>query len=118
MKDRENKKVEVRTKSGEKFATEHGFNAIKDGIKQSRAIEADIDRKPPWLRVKLGAGPKYKEVKNLVTKHRLSTVCEESHCPNIGECWNHGRLLSCSWAPHAREPADFAQLIPAIQMAG
>ena len=82
MKDRENKKVEVRTKSGEKFATEHGFNAIKDGIKQSRAIEADIDRKPPWLRVKLGAGPKYKEVKNLVTKHRLSTVCEESHCPN------------------------------------
>ena len=90
MKDRENKQVEVRTKSGEKFATEHGFNAIKDGIKQSRAIEADIDRKPPWLRVKLGAGPKYKEVKNLVTKHRLSTVCEESHCPNIGECWNHG----------------------------
>ena len=35
MKDRENKKVEVRTKSGEKFATEHGFNAIKDGIKQT-----------------------------------------------------------------------------------
>ena len=25
-----------------------------------------------------------------VTKHRLATVCEESHCPNIGECWNHG----------------------------
>tara|TARA_B100001057_G_scaffold240300_1_gene240691 strand:+ start:837 stop:1856 length:1020 start_codon:yes stop_codon:yes gene_type:complete len=90
MMDRENKQVEVRTKSGEKFATEHGFNAIKDGIKQSKAVEADIDRKPPWLRVKLGTGPRYKEVKNLVTTHRLSTVCEESHCPNIGECWNHG----------------------------
>ena len=97
MKDKENKQVEVRIKSGEKFATEHGFNAIKDGIKQSQAVEADIDRKPPWLRVKLGAGPKYKEVKNLVTKHRLSTVCEESHCPNIG-C-----LLYTSPSPRDRQ---------------
>ena len=77
-------------KSGEKFATPQGFNAIKNGVKAGAHALTDIERKPPWLRVSVGGGERYRSVKETVNKHRLATVCEESHCPNIGECWNHG----------------------------
>ena len=77
-------------KSGEKFSTPLGFKAIKNGVKADAHAKADIERKPPWLRVSVGGGERYRAVKETVTKHRLATVCEESHCPNIGECWNHG----------------------------
>jgi len=80
-------------KSGDKFRTAAGFSAIKDGIKASAEADAaghKTGRKPPWLRVRLGGGAKYQAVRDTVSKHRLATVCEESHCPNIGECWNNG----------------------------
>ncbi len=77
-------------KSGEKFLTPQGFKAIKNGVKRGANAKTDIERKPPWLRVSVGIGERYRSVKETVTKHRLATVCEESHCPNIGECWNHG----------------------------
>ena len=77
-------------KSGEKFSTPQGFKAIKNGVKAGAYARTDIERKPPWLRVSVGGGERYRAVKETVTKHRLATVCEESHCPNIGECWNHG----------------------------
>jgi lipoic acid synthetase len=77
-------------KSGEKFSTPQGFKAIKNGVKAGAHAKADIERKPPWLRVSVGGGERYRAVKETVTRHRLATVCEESHCPNIGECWNHG----------------------------
>ena len=77
-------------KSGEKFSTPQGFKAIKNGVKAGAHARTDIERKPPWLRVSVGGGERYRAVKETVTKHRLTTVCEESHCPNIGECWNHG----------------------------
>jgi len=80
-------------KSGDKFRTAAGFSAIKDGIKAGAAGAAEgqtTGRKPPWLRVRLGGGAKYQAVRDTVSKHRLATVCEESHCPNIGECWNNG----------------------------
>ena len=77
-------------KSGEKFSTPQGFKAIKNGVKKGANAKTDIERKPSWLRVSVGGGERYRSVKETVTKHRLATVCEESHCPNIGECWNHG----------------------------
>jgi lipoic acid synthetase len=40
--------------------------------------------------VKIAGGGKYQEVKATVRSHRLATVCEESHCPNVGECWSNG----------------------------
>ena len=78
------------TPSGEKFRTEAGFNAIKDGIKDNANRAIATPRKPPWLRVRLGGGEKYQAVRATVHEHRLATVCEESHCPNIGECWSNG----------------------------
>jgi len=46
-------------------------------------------RRPPWLRVRLGAGPGYTEVKSILRQSTLHTVCEEARCPNIGECFGH-----------------------------
>jgi lipoic acid synthetase len=79
-----------KTKSGDKFVTAQGFNAIKNGMKNKNNTALDVDRKPPWLRVGIGGGERYQQVRRTVNKHNLATVCEESHCPNIGECWNHG----------------------------
>lgn len=77
--------------SGAKFETEHGFRAIKNGIKRNAdAAPAPRGNKPSWLRAKVPAGAGYQAVKRNVREHRLSTVCEESMCPNIGECWNAG----------------------------
>ena len=78
------------TRSGQKFRTREGIVAIKDGIKAKANADAKVGRKPPWLRVRIGGGAAYEAVKNTVREHQLATVCEESHCPNIGECWNHG----------------------------
>ena len=77
--------------SGTKYRTAQGFSAIKDGIKVTQ-VDADgpPPRKPPWLRVRIGANGDYAKVLRTVREHRLATVCEESHCPNIGECWNAG----------------------------
>jgi lipoic acid synthetase len=46
-------------------------------------------RKPTWLKVKAPGGPNYADVRRLMRDLRLNTVCEEAHCPNIGECWEH-----------------------------
>jgi len=46
--------------------------------------------KPKWLRVKLPTGQAYKEVRDIVSEHKLHTICESGHCPNMGECWGEG----------------------------
>ena len=46
--------------------------------------------KPKWLRVKLPTGESYREVRRLVDKHKLHTICESGSCPNMGECWGEG----------------------------
>ena len=77
--------------SGQKFRTEHGFSAIKNGQKARAGTRAPVTgRKPDWLRARLPSGAGYTAVKQTVREHRLSTVCEESMCPNIGECWGAG----------------------------
>jgi len=46
-------------------------------------------RKPSWLKVKAPGGPNYLALKHMMRDLKLHTVCEEAHCPNIGECWEH-----------------------------
>jgi lipoyl synthase len=43
--------------------------------------------KPAWLKVRAPGGPKYLRLKGLMREWNLHSVCEEAHCPNIGECW-------------------------------
>ena len=76
--------------SGRKYRTPQGGVAIKDGIKARRIDAVERRPKPPWLRVRIPAGGRCADVRRTVREHRLATVCEESHCPNIGECWSAG----------------------------
>jgi lipoic acid synthetase len=46
-------------------------------------------RKPAWLKVKAPGGANYAHVRRVMRDLRLHTVCEEAHCPNVGECWEH-----------------------------
>ena len=48
------------------------------------------ERKPSWLKVKAPGGPNYLHLKTMMRELDLHTVCEEAHCPNVGECWEHG----------------------------
>jgi lipoic acid synthetase len=48
------------------------------------------ERKPSWLKVKAPGGPNYLRLKQMMRDLDLHTVCEEAHCPNVGECWEHG----------------------------
>lgn len=82
---------EDRISSGQKFRNAQGIAAIKDGVKQSHNTTPEIyTRKPEWLRAKMPAGDRFEAVLRNVKEHKLSTVCQEAHCPNIGECWNSG----------------------------
>ena len=47
-------------------------------------------RKPEWLRVKLPIGENYRRVSDIVQTHKLHTICQSGHCPNMGECWGEG----------------------------
>ena len=49
--------------------------------------QAGVLRKPDWLKVRVPGGETYQNVKGLVRKYNLHTVCEEARCPNIGHCW-------------------------------
>jgi len=48
------------------------------------------ERKPSWLKVKAPGGQNYLKLKQMMRDMDLHTVCEEAHCPNVGECWEHG----------------------------
>lgn len=47
-------------------------------------------RKPDWLRVKLPIGEEYRKVREIVSDHKLHTICQSGNCPNMGECWGAG----------------------------
>jgi len=50
----------------------------------------NIQRKPKWMKSPLPSGKTYIDVKDIVTKNKLHTICTSGKCPNMGECWNAG----------------------------
>ncbi|KAA1194612.1 lipoyl synthase [Pseudohalioglobus sediminis] len=79
----------VQVASGEKFVTDKGITAIKDGIKASNRASGRL-AKPDWLRIRVRGGKTFEKVSNIVHEHKLATVCEEAKCPNMSECWSSG----------------------------
>jgi lipoic acid synthetase len=78
------------TSSGLKYKNQQGVVAIKDGVKKSFDILPMHNQpKPKWLKVSLPSGENYHELLQNVRTHNLNTVCEESKCPNLAECWSH-----------------------------
>ncbi len=80
------------------------------------------ERKPEWLKVKAPGSANYLRLKQLMRELDLHSVCEEAHCPNIGECWEHGTATfmilgdvctrNCAYCAvsHGRPPAyDIAE---------
>ena len=65
---------------------------LLDTAKRHPETQKNPDRptgkKPPWIRVKAPQGAVYQETKEIVRRHKLTTVCEEAGCPNIGDCWD------------------------------
>jgi lipoic acid synthetase len=57
---------------------------------KTKQVATQRVKKPKWLRVKLPTGENYKNVRGLVDKYKLHTICESGHCPNMGECWGAG----------------------------
>ena len=53
------------------------------------SISASLPERPKWLRAPAPGGDNYHELKDLIGRLRLHTVCESAACPNVGECWNH-----------------------------
>jgi lipoic acid synthetase len=91
--------------------------------------------KPEWIRVRLGNGERFHEIKRILRSHRLHTVCEEATCPNIGECFGKGtatfmilgdlctrRCPFCDVAhgrplpPDAEEPVNLARTIAELKL--
>jgi lipoic acid synthetase len=56
----------------------------------SLSLDQFTPRKPPWLKMKMPAGPGYARLLNLVNEKNLHTVCQSAKCPNMGECWAAG----------------------------
>ena len=57
---------------------------------KARRAESPRLQKPDWIRVKARAGAGYHKTLEIVRAHKVTTVCEEAGCPNLGECWNQG----------------------------
>lgn len=56
----------------------------------SENVVGSRPKKPAWLKVKLPTGKQYRGVKDIVSEHKLHTICESGNCPNMGECWGAG----------------------------
>src|SRR6187401_12874 len=86
--------------------------------------------KPEWLKVRAPGSENYVRLKGIMKELKLNTVCEDAHCPNIGECWHHGTATfmimgdvctrACGYcnvthgAPATLDPAEAANLAHAV----
>jgi lipoic acid synthetase len=77
---------------------------------EARNAETPIERKPPWIKVKARMGPEYSELKGLVRREGLHTVCEEAGCPNIYECWEDREATFLIGGDQCTRRCDFCQI--------
>ncbi|MGH3096752.1 MAG: lipoyl synthase [Streptosporangiales bacterium] len=75
-----------------------------------RNAETPIERKPPWIKVRVKTGPEYKQLKKLVQDEGLHTVCEEAGCPNIFECWEDREATFLVGGNECTRRCDFCQI--------
>ena len=77
---------------------------------EARNSAVPIERKPPWIKTRLRTGPAYTELKGLVRKEGLHTVCEEAGCPNIFECWEDREATFLIGGDQCTRRCDFCQI--------
>jgi lipoic acid synthetase len=71
-------------------AGEKQKGAAKTARNPVKIVPVERLKKPDWIRVRLGSSQRFHEIKAILRRHRLHTVCEEASCPNIGECFGNG----------------------------
>ena len=77
---------------------------------EARNAETPIERKPPWIKVRAKMGPEYTDLKGLVRREGLHTVCEEAGCPNIYECWEDREATFLIGGDQCTRRCDFCQI--------
>jgi lipoic acid synthetase len=77
---------------------------------EARNSETPIERKPPWIKVRAKMGPEYTDLKGLVKREGLHTVCEEAGCPNIYECWEDREATFLIGGDQCTRRCDFCQI--------
>ena len=77
---------------------------------EARNSQVPIEKKPPWIKTRLRTGPEYTELKNLVRREGLHTVCEEAGCPNIFECWEDREATFLIGGDQCTRRCDFCQI--------
>jgi len=75
-----------------------------------RNAETPIERKPPWIKVSARMGPAYTELRGLVSREGLHTVCQEAGCPNIYECWEDREATFLIGGDRCTRRCDFCQI--------
>ena len=81
----------------ERFSADSGTTEVRQALTAAFQREFGFDTslfiprapRPKWLKAKAPGSPTYRETHGIVHDLKLVTVCEEAHCPNIGECWSH-----------------------------
>ena len=77
---------------------------------EARNAETPIERKPPWIKVRAKMGPEYTQLRGLVTREGLHTVCQEAGCPNIYECWEDREATFLIGGDQCTRRCDFCQI--------
>ncbi|MDQ1603362.1 MAG: lipoyl synthase [Actinomycetota bacterium] len=75
-----------------------------------RNSETPIEKKPPWIKTRAKMGPEYTELKSLVKREGLHTVCEAAGCPNIFECWEDREATFLIGGDQCTRRCDFCQI--------
>jgi lipoic acid synthetase len=77
---------------------------------EERNTHTPIERKPEWIKVRARMGPEYSELKALVQREGLHTVCQEAGCPNIYECWEDREATFLIGGDQCTRRCDFCQI--------
>jgi lipoyl synthase len=77
---------------------------------EARNSQTPIEKKPPWIKTRARMGPEYRELKGLVRREGLHTVCEEAGCPNIFECWEDREATFLIGGDQCTRRCDFCQI--------
>ncbi len=75
-----------------------------------RNSQTPIEKKPSWIKTRAKMGPEFTELKGLVKREGLHTVCEEAGCPNIYECWEDREATFLIGGDQCTRRCDFCQI--------
>jgi len=77
---------------------------------EARNAAVPIERKPTWIRTSMKTGPEYTQIRDLVAREGLHTVCQEAGCPNIYECWEDREATFLIGGEQCTRRCDFCQI--------